>query len=93
MTQTPTSDDFSLEPVRGMLYRLRNNSDVDVAVERVDNKDEFFRIDLKPDTTIQSRRSVDFIIGAANGKPVPGELVISLANADTTAVIPIPPKR
>lgn len=89
---TTSADTFTLEYIKGSLYRLRNTSDTEITVDSVDNKDEFFRIDLQPGTNLAPGRSTDFIIGGANGKPVPGELVVKLADGDAQAVIPIPPK-
>ena len=92
MKQSATPPRLTLSHVRGMKFQLTNNTDNYVTVQQIDNRDEFFRIDLQPMTNIDAFRSVEFIIAGVNGKPVPAQLVIALVGDDHPTVLPIPPK-
>lgn len=91
MNHSP-AEPLTLTHVRNSLYRLRNNTDEELLIEQIDNQDRFLRLDLKPGTEIPAYESVDFLIAGAWGKPVPGELVVGLSQADQPTRIPIPPK-
>lgn len=91
MNHSP-AEPLTLTHVRNSLYRLQNNTDDSVLIEQIDNADRFVRLDLEPGTDIPAYESVEFLIAGAWGKPVPGELVVGLAQADHPTRIAIPPK-
>lgn len=90
MAINPPSPTLTLEYVRGSLYRLRNTGGSATTIESIENKDDFFRIDLKPGTQLDAGRSTDFIIAGANGKPVPGEILVRAEGVPSPVVVPIP---
>lgn len=81
---------LTLEHVQKGTYRLRNTGGSTITIESIENKDKFFRIDLKPGTQLDAGRSTDFFIGAANGKPIPGDLLLRTEGVPKPTVIPVP---
>lgn len=91
-TSNSLREALSLSFVRGSLFRLRNHSDTEVAIEGIENRDRFMRIDLQVGTKIPGGESVDFIIAGSWGRPVPGELALKIAGESEHIRVPIPPK-
>lgn len=93
LAEAATPRPLSAEHVRGMLYRLRNNTDADLVIEQVDNRDRFQRLDwLEPGTELRAHESVEFRAGGSMGMPVPTSLVLGMVGEDRPRLVELPPK-
>lgn len=92
LERSVTPPALSISHVRGSLYRLTNSSGRDLTVENIDNREQFFRVDLEPGTELPAGMAKDFLIVGANGFPVPGQMLIGLVSEDQPVIVPIPPK-
>ncbi|MFT3945171.1 MAG: hypothetical protein QM705_15295 [Ancrocorticia sp.] len=88
----PSPSGLTLEWRGKDLLILRNERMTTLRCEYVRNRDEFARIDLDDDFTIDSRRSIQFIATGAWELPMPNELILDEIGKDEPTIIPIPPK-
>lgn len=81
------------EHVRGVIFRLRNNTDTDMVIEQVDNRNRFAKLEmLDAGKTIRAGESVEFGAGGASGLPMPLTLFIGMVGEDRPHAVELPPR-
>jgi len=76
----------------GVLWRLRNTTNREIAIERLENAHEFARapFDLLP-VVIQPKGATEVTLLAVWGLPVPSTMELQLRGQPGTLRVPIPP--
>lgn len=84
---------FEVSHVKGVLYRLKNNTNSEVVIEQIDNRAKFLRLDYLDDgTAIDAGDSVEFRAGGASGLPLPARLQIGFLGEDAPVLVELPPR-
>jgi hypothetical protein len=86
-------DPLVFEHENGILWRLRNTTDQEIAIERIENAQEFGRApfdDFLP-VVIQPRDAIKVTLLAGWGLPVPATMELQLRGEPGTLRVPIPP--
>jgi hypothetical protein len=81
------------EHVKGLLYRLRNNTDADMVIEQVDNRAKFIRLDwLDAGTVVPTGESIEFRASGASGLTLPTTLIVGMVGEDRPRPVELPPR-
>ncbi len=76
----------------GVIWRLRNTTGQEIAIERLENLDSFLRapLDLLP-LVIQPNDAAEVTLMGAYGKPIPPTMELRIRGRDDILRVPIPP--